>query len=92
MNGTPIILGQYMRLFEQPSKRKTKVWKVMQPDCVLTLGYVKWLTRFRRYVYWPLPQTAYDASCLRYLALFCEQETEARKVARMLERTRVPAP
>jgi hypothetical protein len=46
------------------------------------LGIVKWHPGWRRFAFFPLPQTLFEADCLRDLADFCANQTEQRKAER----------
>jgi hypothetical protein len=63
---------------------KTKCWHVSSFGT--GLGYIKWFTRWRRYVFYPLPDTLYDASCLREIAEFCAHETREQQVRATVRR------
>lgn len=57
--------------------KKTKRWRVVGSD--VFLGHIRWWTHWRRYVFEPDAGTVFDAECLRGLAEFCKDETEAHK-------------
>jgi len=54
---------------------KTKVWEVQTLDSMIILGYIKWLGRWRKYVFHPEPNTLYDNKCMIELARICEEKT-----------------
>jgi hypothetical protein len=69
-----------------PSKSgKTLLWTVVtyaskDGDGSFTeLGIVKWYGAWRKYAFFPAPQTLYEHDCLRQIADFCERETKAHR-------------
>lgn len=48
----------------------------------MSLGIVKWHPGWRRFAFFPNPNTLYESECLRDLAEFCETETAKRKEER----------
>ena len=67
----------------EPSKSgKTKVWQVMAitdpwylvDDC--SIGEIKYRATWRRYAFFPKPDTLYEQDCLRLIADFCEDKTK----------------
>jgi hypothetical protein len=55
---------------------KTHEWAVFNRKH-LRLGEVKWLRHWRSYGFFPKPETAFDKTCLRDIAEFCEELTKA---------------
>jgi hypothetical protein len=78
----------WVRFIEVPahhtSRRKTTRWNVFGTEAVL--GQVMWATHWRRYAFFPVPNTVFDAACLREIADFCASQTEHRKAARVGEK------
>lgn len=58
---------------------KTAIWNVRNG---IVLGEIKWYAHWRRYCFYPAPETLYDAVCLRQVADFCEAQTEKQKASR----------
>ena len=46
------------------------------------VGRVKWHGAWRRYGFFPEPNTVWDHECLRTVALFCEEKTKERRRTR----------
>ena len=72
---------------ERPSKSgKTKVWSVQtavstdEEDLFFELGTVSWYGGWRKYAFFPAPQTLYEQDCLRQIANFCERETKMQRL------------
>ena len=63
---------------------KTKRWVVSTKQGG-ELGRVQWFTNWRRYCFFPLPGTTYDANCLRDIADFCEQKTREHVPPKSIE-------
>lgn len=60
--------------------RKTGVWSVLTKTDICTLGEVRWFGAWRRYVFFPVPETIYDSDCLHDIADFmAEQMRQWRK-------------
>lgn len=72
------------------SSRVTLVWRVVAKQGETILGYVKWDTGWRRYVFAPLGETIFEQDCLRDLAMFVEDRTLEHKAARAAAKV-VPA-
>jgi hypothetical protein len=43
---------------------KTKVWEVRNNKHHTVIGYIKWYGGFRKYCFYPLPDTLFDHHCL----------------------------
>jgi len=63
----------------QDPKKKTKLWFVDIKDTVECLGKIKWFSRWRKYCFFPFPDTVYEKDCLRDIAEFTENETKKHK-------------
>lgn len=51
---------------------KTRCFLVMARHTGVLLGRVKWYPGFRKYSFYPEPNTKFDKLCLRDIADFCE--------------------
>ena len=78
--------GTYIRFVEGPPKPRTKTWWVVTRDDDIHLGWVGWFGRWRKYAFYPKPDTVYEQVCLRDIALFCETQTSTHKRQRVAER------
>ena len=67
------------KLCELPKGRKTQMWEVSSIMGGCILGYIQWRSGWRKYVFQPAEDTVFDASCLREMADFLEQETRIQK-------------
>lgn len=65
-----------------PAGIKTKQWNVLTLHGDGFLGLVKWLTRWRKYCFFPAAGTAYEEDCLRDIATFCQEQTAEHKGSR----------
>lgn len=70
----------FLTYSEVHTKGVTKRWQVLSSGTLL--GFVSWFAHWRRYTFYPMPQTVFDASCLRDVAQFCQSETDKRKAER----------
>lgn len=75
-------MAEYLRFIDRgPSASgKTRLFEVRNTSGLL-LGNVKWHGPWRRYIYAPSFQYdfIYDAGCLREIAVFIDEQMEARK-------------
>lgn len=61
---------------------KTKMWEVVSKEGGDRLGLVKWYPGWRRYCFFPAPNTIFEQDCLRDIAQFCENRTAIHKQIR----------
>ena len=69
------IEGTHIKFIEGPPKPKTKVWFVINKYDGIQLGWIAWFAKWRKYAFYPKPETVYEQVCLREIADFCEIET-----------------
>lgn len=70
-----LMTQSYIEFEPVPSlTRKTGVWSVRSTSGT-ALGTVKFYGRWRCFVFYPYPDTLYNAGCLDDIARFCSQET-----------------
>ena len=55
----------------------TSVWSVKKGQ--ITLGKIAWFSSWRKYAFFPEPNTVFEEDCLRDIADFCEQQTDIHK-------------
>jgi hypothetical protein len=58
-------------------EKKTKTWWVIGHEH--RLGYVKWYSPWRRYVFFPQEGDLFDAGCLVEISNFLRSETDKQK-------------
>lgn len=61
---------------------KTDVWHVWSLQNPKHLGLVKWFAAWRRYAFFPAPETIFEQDCLRDIAAFIEAETTKQRKGR----------
>lgn len=61
---------------------KTRRWYVQNGTGTRVLGHVQWFAAWRRYVFYPLAETLFDAACLGELRTFLLDETTTHKAAK----------
>jgi DNA-directed RNA polymerase subunit M/transcription elongation factor TFIIS len=74
--------GTHIKFVEaefQP-KVKTKTWVVISKYGDGDLGTIMWFGRWRKYAFFPLPDTVYEQVCMREIALFIENKTRKHNV------------
>lgn len=65
-----------------PDKPKTKTWYVMNKYDDIHLGWIGWFAKWRKYAFFPKPETVYEQVCLRDIAEFCERKNAEHKKER----------
>lgn len=70
----------YLRFDEMghSSSGKTRIWAVKNVQSAsgsgnFTMGLIKWYAPWRRYAFFPSPDTLYDAGCLAEITTFLER-------------------
>ena len=63
------------------SSNKTKRFLVSTADRSARLGTISFYPRWRKYSFYPYPETLYESDCLRDIANFCESETKMWRAA-----------
>ena len=59
---------------------KTNEYEVTEKHNVrATLGYIRWFARWRKYAFSPITNTVFEETCLREIAQFVEEETQAHR-------------
>lgn len=74
------ITGTYITFYRyKPAKKRiTKIWRVdtsSTPEGI-TIGWIKWFGRWRKYSFFPNNNTVYEETCMREIAHFCESATK----------------
>lgn len=67
--------GRWIRIVLYPyvkPNQKTFVYHVQSKDPVHKLGEIRWWGRWRRYAFFPSPNTLYEHVCLRDIADFID--------------------
>lgn len=82
--------GKWIKFVEIGAKpgMKTKIFEVVTKDYLCTIGEIKWYGGFRRYSFFPKPDTVYENSCLRDIITFIDKlmdEREQEKNTRLAE-------
>ncbi len=61
--------------------KKTRIWIVIySAHEYRALGEIKWFGRWRKYCFFPNPNTVYEEICMREIAYFCETATKLQRV------------
>jgi hypothetical protein len=58
------------------------VWSLKDQELGSHLGIVSWRSTWRKYAFYPSPQTLFEQDCLRDLAQFIEEETVKHRKGR----------
>jgi hypothetical protein len=63
-------------------KRKTKIFAVVAKEGGIPLGSIKWFGRWRKYAFFPQPNTVFETQCLTDIVEFINKLMEERKHAK----------
>jgi len=85
-----IEFGTHIKFVPAPSKPKTLVWGVVNKYDDGWIGWVSWYAAWRKYSYFPRPETVYEQVCLREIAAFCERKTREHKLQALITRQEAP--
>lgn len=75
-------VSKWIAFIEEATTRKTRVWSVVPKDGMGYLGLVQWYSPWRKYSFFPGPNTLYEPTCLRDIAAFIDEQMAARKTAK----------
>ncbi len=59
---------------------KTQIWNVVLKDQSVIGGEIRWWGAWRKYAFFPRPNTLYEQDCLRAIARFLQVQMDARKI------------
>lgn len=74
--------GKYFRIIEESREdRKTSIYRIYNHDIPerTYLGEIKWNGAWRKYCFYPAPDTLWDTLCLQSIVDFIDLLMEARK-------------
>lgn len=60
---------------------RTKRWTIYDKDGRDELGFIAWYSPWRCYSFYPFARTIYEKRCLRDIADFCDEQTQAHRAA-----------
>lgn len=69
----------YFIIEPQDPQKVTKTWRVLNKYDDIMLGQVRWFSQWRKYAFYPAPDTIFEEDCMRDISDFCEKETEWHK-------------
>lgn len=70
---------KYLNFEPEETKRKTKVWSVMNRDTGEYIGIVQWYSNWRQYCFEPFDSTVFAAGCLEEMVDFIKSEMAKRR-------------
>ena len=59
--------------------KKTGTFEVRNVLDKVSLGIIKWKANWRKYAFFPYPQTCYEQNCMKDISEFIEKETKEYK-------------
>lgn len=71
--------SKWIRFEQLESKTKTSVYNVIAKEGDTKLGQIKWYAPWRKYSFFPAPNTLFETQCLKDIILFINQCMEDRK-------------
>lgn len=74
--------ARWIAFREVPAPGVTKRWEIVAKQNSVVIGRIAWSNGWRRYVLQPGFPTEWEQDCLRDVAVFLEQQTNARKIER----------
>lgn len=80
----------WIRFDELTPNPATKRWAVMPKDGPDRIGIISWYGPWRKYCFFPTPETVYEQVCLREIADFCEVQTAMHRLRRETDRAKSP--
>ena len=74
-----MVVGNYIKfgLHHREANRKTDIWSVFATASEVALGQIRFHGAWRKFCFFPAPNTMFDAGCLREIEKFCEDQTSA---------------
>lgn len=78
-------MPKYIDFTEVPSNKKTLTYEVVSKEGAGSLGVIKWYAPWRKYSFFPNPDTLYETRCLTDIVDFIKQLTEDRKIQKQNE-------
>ena len=66
---------------------KTRIWEVYNRYDGGSLGRIAWFGRWRKYGFYPWPETVFEEVCMRELSDFIVARTKEQRAARKEART-----
>jgi hypothetical protein len=74
--------GTHIRFFSIPTAGKTSAWSVESKHGRDGLGIIKWFGPWRKYAFFPEPDTVFEEVCMREISQFIVDQTAEHKLAR----------
>lgn len=65
-----------------PPRKSTQLWNVVAKGGNGILGQVKWFSRWRKYTFFPMSNTAFEGTCMREISAFIEDRTKEHRAAK----------
>lgn len=74
MSGKP----KWIRFVEQQQdlKKKTRQWHIINELSGAVIGHIAWYAQWRKYAFWPWPNTIYEPTCLSDITSFLIEKTK----------------
>ena len=70
---------KWIKFAEVGNTGRTRIWNVITTyDDGTILGEIKWFARWRKYAFFPRPDTVYETTCLGGIVRFLNDQMEAR--------------
>jgi hypothetical protein len=76
-------MAKWITFEEVPSNKKTKTFNITAKEGSDHLGVVKWFASWRKYAFFPAPNTLYEPECLSDIAEFLKGLMQERKESKV---------
>ena len=72
-------MNEYIDIILTDKLPKTNIYMVYNNKNYATLGYIKWYGGFRKYCFFPQPDTIFETKCLHHIIAYINKLMEERK-------------
>ena len=69
-------MAKWIDFIERPSTGKTRRFSVVSIDALVMLGDIRFYPQWRKFAFFPQPETLFEADFLRDIAQFFEDRTK----------------
>lgn len=78
-------MAKWITFTEVPTSKKTKTFEINAKEGGYKLGVVKWYASWRKYSFFPEPNTLFESKCLQDITDFMNGLMEERKSPSLTE-------
>ena len=74
-----LIMSKWIEFYLYEDTGKTKKYNIVTKDYPMILGEVKWFSRWRKYSFFPAPNTVFEKDCMMDIVDFIDKLMLERK-------------